>query len=264
MTTHRPVAVVTGASQGIGRVIATRLVAAGFQVAAIARSQQLLSELAAETGAMPVVLDVTDAVAVAAVVARVEAELGPISLLVNNAGIAGNGGASWEHEPADWWRVFEVNVLGTFLLCHAVMPGMVSRRAGRVVNLSSNAAFFAIDDEFEPILNSAYLASKAAIIRFSEALAGEARPAGVGVFVISPGMVKTEMTAGPFADDWDDPELWSPPEMAADLVEFIGSGALDELAGRYIHAVADDWRHLAERAPEIVENDLYALRVQKL
>ncbi|HEY0869642.1 MAG TPA: SDR family oxidoreductase [Acidothermaceae bacterium] len=264
MTTDSRVALVTGASQGIGRVVSTHLRAAGYEVAAIARSQPLLAELAAETGAMPVVLDVTDAQAVAGAVAHVEAELGPISLLVNNAGISGNGGASWEHEPADWWRVFEVNVLGSFLLCHAVVPRMVERRSGRVVNLSSNAAFFAIDDDFEPILSSAYLASKAAVIRFSEALAGEARPAGVGVFAISPGMVKTDMTAGPFADDWDDPELWSPPELAADLVEFIGSGAFDELAGRYIHAAADDWRHLMERTPEIIENDLYAMRVRKL
>lgn len=264
MTTEPRVALVTGASQGIGRVITTHLIAADYKVAAVARSQPLLAELAAETGALPVVLDVTDTQAVAAAVAHVEAELGPIALLVNNAGIAGDGGASWEHEPTNWWRVFEVNVLGSFLLCHAVLPAMIARRSGRVVNLSSNAAFFAIDDDFEPILNSAYLASKAAVIRFSEALAGEARPAGVGVFVISPGMVKTDMTAGPFADEWDDPEIWSPPELAADLVEFIGSGALDELAGRYIHAVADDWRHLAERTAEIVENDLYALRVQKL
>ncbi len=264
MTTDGPVALVTGASQGIGRVIATHLISAGWQVAAVARSESQLADLAAETGALPLSLDITDARAVAAAVEQVETQLGPISLLVNNAGIAGAGGVSWEHEPADWWRVFEVNVLGSFLLCRAVVPGMVSRRAGRVVNLSSNAAFFSIDDDFEPILNSAYLASKAAVIRFSEALAGEARPAGVGVFVISPGMVRTEMTAGPFADDWDDPELWSPPELAADLIEFIGSGALDELAGRYIHAVADDWRNLAEHTPEIVENDLYALRVQKL
>ena len=263
VTSDRPVALVTGASQGIGRVIATRLVAAGYHVAAAARSERLLADLAAETGAMPVVLDVTHAGAVAAAVANVEAQLGPISLLVNNAGVAGTGGASWEQEPAEWWRVFEVNVLGSFLFCHAIVPGMVKRRAGHVVNLSSNAAFFQIDDDFDALLSSAYLASKAAIIRFTEALAAEVRPSGVSVFVISPGMVKTDMTAGPFADDWDDPEVWSPPELTADLVEFMASGALDAVSGRYIHAASDDWRELAARTPEILEHDLHALRLRK-
>ena len=253
---------VTGSSQGIGRVVAAHLTTAGYKVAAAARSMTLLQELSTQTGVLAVELDVTDAQAVADAVARVESELGPIDLLVNNAGLAGRGGATWDHQPVDWWRVFEVNVLGTFLCCRAVVPGMVARKAGRVVNLSSGAALFPIDDDFGAVINSAYLASKAAVIRFSEALAAEARPAGVTVISMSPGTVKTAMSTEAFADVWDDPDFWSPPELAAELIEFIGSGALDQLSGRYIRAAVDDWRTLGDHVPEILGNDLHSMRLR--
>jgi hypothetical protein len=84
----------------------------------------------------------------------------------------------------------------------------------------------------------------------------------VQVFAISPGTVKTEMTASTFAGNWDDPEFWSPPELAAELITFISSGALDALSGRYIHAQADDWRALAGRTAEILEHDSHALRLR--
>jgi NAD(P)-dependent dehydrogenase (short-subunit alcohol dehydrogenase family) len=84
----------------------------------------------------------------------------------------------------------------------------------------------------------------------------------VRVFAISPGTVKTEMTAATFADQWDDVDLWSPPELAAELIGFIASGALDALSGRYIHAAADDWRALAGRGPEVLEHDSHALRLR--
>lgn len=262
MPTSSRVALVTGSSQGIGRVVAAHLTTAGYKVAAAARSMTLLQELSTQTGVLAVELDVTDAQAVADAVARVESELGPIDLLVNNAGLAGRGGATWDHQPVDWWRVFEVNVLGTFLCCRAVVPGMVARKAGRVVNLSSGAALFPIDDDFGAVINSAYLASKAAVIRFSEALAAEARPAGVTVISMSPGTVKTAMSTEAFADVWDDPDFWSPPELAAELIEFIGSGALDQLSGRYIRAAVDDWRTLGDHVPEILGNDLHSMRLR--
>jgi 3-oxoacyl-[acyl-carrier protein] reductase len=256
------VALVTGASQGIGRVVASQLAASGFTVAAAARSVEQLQELAAQTGAVPVPLDVTDATAVEDAVARIESELGPIDVLVNNAGVSGRSGVSWELGDEEWWRVIEVNLLGPFLCSRAVIPGMVARREGRIVNVSSNAAFFRVDDDFAGVINSAYMASKAAVVRFTEALAAEARPAGVQVFAISPGTVKTDMTATTFADQWDDADFWSRPEATAELIEFVSTGALDALSGRYIHATADDWRSLAGRDTEILEHDLLALRLR--
>jgi 3-oxoacyl-[acyl-carrier protein] reductase len=253
---------VTGASRGIGRVVTERLAAVGFRVVAIGRSAELLGEVAAGSGAFPHVLDVSDAAAVTDAWAQIESEVGVPDLVVNNAGVSGASGRTWEHEPAGWWRVFEINVLGTFLMSRAALPGMIARGSGRIVNLSSNAAFFPIGDHNDGVISSAYMASKAAVIRLTESLAGETAQSGVRVFAVSPGTVKTDMTAIPFADEWDDPDLWSSPELTADLVEFIDSGALDALSGRYIHAAKDDWRALADRSEDAVAKDLHALRIR--
>ena len=263
MTTAARVALVTGAGRGIGEAIAARLSADGWRVAVAARSVDPLTRVAEATGALALPLDVTDAGAVTAAVAKVEAELGPLTLLVNNAGVPGESGLTWEKEPSAWWRVFEVNVLGAFLCARAVLPGMSERGAGRIVNVSSNAAFFAIDDDWDNRIDSAYLASKAALVRMTEALASEARPAGVSVFAISPGMVKTAMTEPVFADLWDEPELWATPDVTADLVAFITTGALDPISGRYIHAVNDDWRTMPSRVDEIRALDLNAVRLRE-
>jgi 3-oxoacyl-[acyl-carrier protein] reductase len=256
------IAVVTGASRGIGRAVTERLAADGFRVVAIGRSVELLGEVAAGSGALPHVLDVSDAAAVTDAWAQIESEFGVPDLLVNNAGVSGASGRTWEHEPADWWRVFEINVLGTFLMSRAAVPGMLARGSGRIVNVSSNAAFFPVGDDNDGVINSAYMASKAAVIRLTESLAGETAQSGVRVFAISPGTVKTDMTAIPFAAEWDDPDLWSSPELTADLIEFIASGALDALSGRYIHAARDDWRALGHGSADAIAQDLHALRVR--
>jgi 3-oxoacyl-[acyl-carrier protein] reductase len=261
MSEDSSVALVTGASRGIGLAIAKRLSEAGVSVVAVARTASQSDDLKSINGVLPISLDVTDADAVAEVISRVESEIGPIDLLVNNAGVAGSGGPTWMQEPKEWWNVFQVNVLGPFQCCRSVVPSMVSRGRGRVINVSSNAGFYRIDGGYDLDINSAYMTSKAAVIRFSEVLAEEVRSMGVSVFAISPGTVKTEMSAIPFADYWDDPDLWSPPELAAELVEFIATGALEGLSGRYIHAVNDDWRSLGDRVEEIVANDHKVLRM---
>jgi NAD(P)-dependent dehydrogenase (short-subunit alcohol dehydrogenase family) len=262
MSSEPQVALVTGASRGIGQVVVRRLAGAGYRVAAVARSAEPLASVCAETGATPVVLDVTDAEAVGAAMARVEAEIGPVALLVNNAGVSGPSLLSWEMEPAQWWQVFEVNVLGAFLCSRAVLPAMAARGAGRIVNVSSNAAFFRVDASPFTGIRSAYMASKAALVRFTDALAAEAAGFGVKAFAISPGTVKTDMTAQVFADEWDDEDLWSSPELTADLVEYLGTGALDAPSGRYLHSRNDDWRSFAERAPQILADDLLAMRLR--
>ncbi len=255
------VALVTGASRGIGLVVAARLAEAGYRVAAAARSADRVGEAVAGIGALPLALDVTDRASVEAAVATVERELGPIDVLVNNAGISGEGGFTWTQDPERWWQVFEINVLGTFLCSRAVLPGMRARGRGRIVNVSSNAAFFSLADGPEERISAAYMASKTAVIRFTEALAAEARADGVHAFAVSPGTVRSDMTAVVFVDEWDEEGLWSPPELVAGLIERIGDGSLDALAGRYIHAANDDWPTLHERIPEILEHDRMTLRV---
>lgn len=211
---------------------------------------------------MVVPLDVTEEADVHRAVRRVEEELGPIDLLVNNAGVAGRGAPSWDLAPEEWWSVFQVNVFGTYLCSHAVVTNMVKRRGGRIVNLASNAAFYPLGEDDDGAINSAYMASKSAVIRFTEVLAAETRRFGVSVFAVSPGMVKSAMTSALFANLWDEVDLWSSPELTADLISFIASGALDALTGRYIHAATDDWRHFATRSPDILTRDLLALRMR--
>jgi NAD(P)-dependent dehydrogenase (short-subunit alcohol dehydrogenase family) len=255
----RPTALVTGAGRGIGAEIARKLASVGWSVAIVARSEGALAEVAAKTGALPFVLDVTDAAAVE----RVVAEVGRVDLLVNNAGTGGVGGATWMKDAAAWWRVMEVNVLGPLLSSRAVLPGMCERGEGRIVNVASNAAFFRLERDWDASIDSAYQASKAALVRLTEALAAEACAFGVSVFAISPGMVKTEMTEQVFADVWDDEAVWTPPEQTGELVSFIATGALDALSGRYIHAAADDWKSMPGNADAILAGDLHALRLRR-
>jgi len=259
------VSLVTGGGRGIGRAIAERLAADGMRVAVAARTRNEVEEVAGAIGGMALVLDVTDREAVDTTVDRVEHELGPIDLLVNNAGSLEPAGPAWERAPEEWWRVFEVNVLGSFLLASAVLPRMVERRRGRVVNLGSQNAYARIE---ESPTYSAYMGSKAALTRITEAWAHDARPHGVSVFAIRPGSVRTAITAQILAElgvaAADIPEdTWTPPERAADLVAFIATGALDALSGRHIDARVDDWRTLPARTDEILRDDQLALRLRR-
>src|SRR5262245_11836793 len=180
------VALVTGGGRGIGRAIATALAEAGAAVAVLARSIDQLAETVGHVTrsggrAVACPADVTDRAAVEAAVADVESRLGPIDLLVNNAGIGGPVGPLAETDPDDWWRCVEVNLRGPLLCTRALLPGMLARARGRVVNVASGAGTRAI-----PHL-SAYVASKAALIRLTENLDAEVRASGVRVFAIQPG-----------------------------------------------------------------------------
>jgi 3-oxoacyl-[acyl-carrier protein] reductase len=245
------VALVTGGGRGIGRNIAVELAGAGMKVAVAARSTGEIDETAAEVGGLAIPCDVSDRDSVERTVGEAEEKLGPLDLLVSNAGISVEEGAAWELDPDEWWRVFEVNVLGVYLCCRAVIPGMLERGHGRIVNVASGAAYL-------PGLSStAYSASKAAVHRFSETLANQLK-GRIPVFSISPGLVRTRMTE-PFGDD----APWTPPELAPRLVRALASGRLDELAGRYLHAEHDDVDALAARIDEILEEDLNAIRLQR-
>jgi NAD(P)-dependent dehydrogenase (short-subunit alcohol dehydrogenase family) len=245
------IALVTGGGRGIGANIARELAAAGSRVAVAARTREQVEEIADEVGGLALELDVTDRAAVEGAVAQTEQELGPLTLLVANAGIGGPDGATWEIEPEVWWRVQEVNVLGVHLSCRAVIPGMLERGQGRIVITGSGAAYLPGSS------NTAYTASKAAVCRYGETLANELADR-IPVFFFSPGLVQTEMTSG-FGDDLP----WTPPELAPRLVRTLASGRADALAGRYIHAEHDDIEDLIRRAGEIRERDLNAIRLRR-
>ena len=131
------IALVTGGGRGIGANIARRLAGDGWEVVVAARTREQVETVAGEIGGRAVALDVTDREAVE----RVVADAQPIDLLVANAGVANQGAPTWEMEPDDWWRVFEVNVLGVHLCCRAVIPGMLERGSGRIVITGSGAAY---------------------------------------------------------------------------------------------------------------------------
>jgi 3-oxoacyl-[acyl-carrier protein] reductase len=246
------VALVTGGGRGIGRLIARELADAGMRVAVAARTKGQIEETAREIGGLAVAADVSKQEDVEAMVATVERELGPVDLLCNNAGVGPNRALPWEEDPADWWHVFEINVFGAYLCARAVLPGMVERGRGRIVNTGSGASYLPLGAP------SSYGASKAALGRFGELLAGQVAEFGIAVFTISPGLVRTDMTE-PFGDD----APWTPPELAPRLVRVLASGRADRLAGRYIHAEHDDIEDLIRRADEIAERDLNAIRLQR-
>src|SRR5690348_7105759 len=117
-----------------------------MRVAVSARSRDQIDEVARRIGGIAIQSDVSDAASVAAMVAQVQSELGPVDVLVNDAGVSGprENVPIWEEDPAEWWRVFEVNVLGTYLCCQAVLPAMVERGSGRIVNVGSGAAYLPV------------------------------------------------------------------------------------------------------------------------
>jgi 3-oxoacyl-[acyl-carrier protein] reductase len=247
------VALVTGGGRGIGRNIARELADAGARVAVSARTREQVEDAAREIDGVAIAAEVSDPEGVERMVTETGRELGPIDLLVNNAGIAGWEEAAWEVEPAEWWHVFEVNVLGPYLCCRAVVPGMIERGRGRIVNVGSGAAYL------PGSTSSAYSGSKAALWRFGEVLARQLEPHGIAVFTISPGLVRTDMTAG----QWGADAPWTPPELAPRLVRVLASGRADALSGRYIHAEHDDIEDLIARADEIRSEDLNAIRLRR-
>ncbi|WP_026868535.1 SDR family NAD(P)-dependent oxidoreductase [Inquilinus limosus] len=176
-------AVVTGGAQGIGRAVAERFIASGAQVVLWDRDQALVEETAKAIGAKGVAIDVTDAAAVAA---AVEAQ-GRIDILVNNAGIAGPSVKTWDY-PIDTWRqVIELDLNAVYYCCRAVVPGMIARNYGRIVNVASIAG-----KEGNPNA-SAYSAAKSGVIALTKSLGKELAGYDIAVNCITPATAKTRI-----------------------------------------------------------------------
>jgi 3-oxoacyl-[acyl-carrier protein] reductase len=240
-------AFVTGGGRGIGESVARDLAAAGMEVSVSGRTAAQVDAVATKTGGRALVGDVSKRDDVE----RWFEELGPVDLLVANAGIGGAGETPWEVSVDDWWRVLEVNVLGVHLSCRAAIPGMLERGAGRIVIVGSGSAYL------PGAADTSYTSSKAAVCRYGETLANSLRDR-IPVFVISPGMVRTEMTSS-FPDDLP----WTPPECAPALVRALASGEFDALSGRYLHAEHDPPESLRGRIDEILEHDWNAIRLRR-
>jgi len=202
--------------------------------------------------AVPV--DVTDRAATAHLVAEAERRLGPVDLLVNNAGASTVVGPLWEVDLDAWRRDFDTNLFGPVLCARAVLPGMVARGRGRIVNVASAAGTTPRPRA------SAYGLSKTALIRLTETLALEAAPHGIGVFAIHPGLVLTAMTAQLGASPEAQRFTWMSADSAARLVVTLASGAADALSDCFIRA-SDDLDALVARAEDIRQRNLLTLRI---
>jgi len=264
ITLHGQTAVVTGGGRGLGRAFAQALASAGASVAIVARNADELGQAAAEIGggvrAFPA--DVTDAAAVRSVFA----EIGPIDVLVNNAGRLGPIGPFWEADFDDWWRTMEVNVRGALLCAHAVLPAMIARRRGRIINVATGA--------FPVPYLSPYMSSKTALQRATECLAAEAKPHGVAIFSIAPGTVRTDMSMHsvhsaegrkwiPWFRRIFDEHLDVPAERPAQLVLALASGAMDPLSGLFLTPF-DDLGAILQNLARVEAEKLHSLRVRPL
>lgn len=262
-------ALVTGGSRGLGRGFALALSAAGAKVAVTGTSTQALDETAALIeaaggAALTIAADVADEQAANDAVASVERALGALDLLINNAGVIGPLTATEDADPASWWRTLEVNLRGPYLYARAVLPGMIERGRGRIINLTSLAGAFAVP------YAGAYCASKAALSHWTHSLAQELSGTGVSVFAYAPGLVRTGMTeysasspevreelrgyfSAAFAEGRD-----TPMEQSVAQCMRLVSGEADALSGCHLN-VFDDLDALLADAERIKEQHLYTL-----
>jgi NAD(P)-dependent dehydrogenase (short-subunit alcohol dehydrogenase family) len=267
------VALVTGGSRGLGRAFAQALAAAGAAVAVTARTEEQLSDtvkLIRSSGGVAFAFpaDVTDKFGMSQVIAQIELDIGPVDVLVNNAGVITPLGYDWEVDPDEWWRSLEVNLRGPFLCTRAMLPSMMARRRGRIVNISSSAAY-----NVHPWATS-YCAAKAGLTHFTRCLGSAVKEYGISVFAYNPRLVRTDL-AEQLAASPNMPEdarahyqqrldegRYNSLEDAARKLMYLVSGKADRLSGRLI-STADSEEHLARNVDKILEEDLYTLRLQR-
>lgn len=267
-------ALITGGSQGLGRVIAEHFLRAGANVVICARNEKDLAatrdELAREFPGRKVLAQVCD-VAEEAQVNRLAdfalRGLGSLEVLVLNAGIYGPMGPTETVPLAEWRRAIDINLFGVLLPCRAVIPHFKKAGRGKIVVLSGGGAT-------NPLPNiSSYAASKAAVVRLMETLAEELKPFHIDVNAIAPGAMATRLVdevlaAGPekvgaafFAKN----QTWKekgavPPELGARLAVHLASGESDGITGKLISAQWDPWENLQAHRAELGRSDIYCLR----
>jgi 2-deoxy-D-gluconate 3-dehydrogenase len=235
------VAVVTGGNGGIGRSIAMGLAQAGAAVAVLARNeeknQRVLGELQAlGIHALAVRVDVTERGQLKPALEKVEETLGPVSILVNNAGVAARPGVL-DHTLEDWDRVIETNLTACFLLSKFTAKSMVKRREGKIINIASMYAIFG--SGFVP----SYSAAKGALVQLTKSMAIELAPFNIQVNAIAPGWTETDLTAPLKAAESGSPRalLYQEIFMRTPVGRFANP---DELAGTAVY--------LASRASDFV------------
>ena len=240
-----PVALVTGASRGIGSYLAQGFCAAGYDVAVTSTSGAGFDELIAQAESsgrrvLPLSVDVRDAQATQTAVETVVAQLGRLDVLVNNAGVIETEHVIWESDLQQWWDVLEVNVRGVLHMSQAAARYFVSHDGGRIINLNSGSGGSDSADL------SAYHASKSALARITTGLALSGEQHGLYAFDMAPGVVRTDMTSAMKLHEGR--SEWTEPAQVVELALALASGALDAYSGRMVRAGSDTPASLQERA----------------
>jgi len=253
------VAVVTGASRGIGALIARALAAEGYAVCLLARNGLLATAVAKEIGAagalaMARAVDVTDEVAVGDVVETVLSSWGRIDLLVNSAGLIEREVPLWEAEVDQWWSVITTNVRGPFLMTRAVVPPMIAAGGGRIININSGAGTAERADL------SAYSASKSALARITGSTHRAGWAQGIRAFDLAPGVVRTQMTLS--MQMHRRRTQWTDPGDVTDLALALAGGQLDAWSGRFVRAGVDTAQTLAARGGAGLDDAARTLRLR--
>jgi len=268
-------AIITGASQGLGFAIAMQYVAAGASVIICARDEGMLSEAADvlkrsasnDQVISHIVADVAESESVDALIDFAIDKMGRVDILVNNAGIYGPKGPTDSIDWAQWVQAININLLGSVLMCRAVITHMKSQGYGKIVQLSGGGAT-------NPLPNlSSYAVSKAGIVRFIETLAIEAAEYGIDANAIAPGALNTRMldevlASGPEAvgNEFYERALQQKAsggaglEKGANLAVFLGSAGSDGITGKLISAIWDPWEELDRYKADLENSDIYTLR----
>ncbi|KGX90176.1 3-ketoacyl-ACP reductase [Pontibacillus marinus] len=210
------VAYITGAGSGIGRSTALEFAKEGVHVGLIARTESKLKEVAEQAKALGVnasyeAVDISDMEKVNQAVANLQQNLGSADILINNAGI-GLHGSFLEVEPEDWKHTFEVNVYGTYHVTRAVLPQMIEKDQGDIINISSSNGLKGTAG------STSYSASKFAIQGMTEALMQEVRRNNIRVFTLNPSLVATELAFGEKLDEQNKEKFMQPEDMAEYMV----------------------------------------------
>jgi NAD(P)-dependent dehydrogenase (short-subunit alcohol dehydrogenase family) len=269
---HNQVALITGAGRGIGRAIGLAYAQEGARLVLAARTRRDLEQTAREaqvlgatTGIIPV--DISDFAQVEDLVRQTVAQFGTIDILVNNAGMTGPVSPLQETDVAAWTRTIQVNLIGTYLCCRAVLPVMVQHHRGKLINLSGAGATSAWRNL------SAYGTSKVAVVRLTETLALELEGTNIQVNALGPGSIHTQLWEDlrDKAQAAGDAPLYAlgqrvtsgsgaSLERATALAVFLASEASGALSGRLISAVTDDFPNLPTQIWRIMASDAFTLR----
>ena len=232
------IGVVTGAGRGIGREIARSLAAEGMSILLLARTgdqvRGLAEELTTSYGQkmFPAAVDVSDPAAVDRVVAHAEQQLGTVDLLVNNAAVIESREVPfWEGDPDEMWRVIETNLRGPLLMTRALLPPMVQRGHGHVVNIASRARAATASGTY-----TGYAVSKRALSVLTQSLAGPLEGTGVVVLDVLPGLVRTELTLSMPVWTSNPDTAWDDAQLTARVVTDVARGRYDDRAGELLEA----------------------------